>query len=92
MELERKTGKRREKGGTEYTLPTAASPRRTSLTLLLGLGAFAESAMVSEPVDANFCGFGLLGGLRRSDARRVSGAAERGESLVDVLMGRIRLP
>jgi hypothetical protein len=27
-------------------LPTAASPRRTSFTLLLGLGAFAESAMM----------------------------------------------
>lgn len=30
------------------TLPTAASPSSTSLTLLLGLGAFAESAMIVE--------------------------------------------
>lgn len=28
------------------TLPTAASPNRTSLTLLLGFGAFPESAIV----------------------------------------------
>jgi hypothetical protein len=32
---------------SKSTFPTAASPRRTSLTLLLGLGALPESAMVA---------------------------------------------
>jgi hypothetical protein len=36
-----------EKSRNKRTFPTAASPRSTSLTLLLGLGALAESAMVA---------------------------------------------
>lgn len=32
--------------GRKPTLPTAASPRSTSLTLLLGLGALPKSAIV----------------------------------------------
>lgn len=46
------TGGPRKERGNDCTFPTAASPSRTSLTLLLGLvAAAAESAMLTDSLE-----------------------------------------
>lgn len=54
-------------GWSVHTFPTAASPRSTSFTLLLGLGAFA-------PVESAMFGFAYL--LNASARQREGGSDE----------------
>lgn len=72
-----------------HTFPTAASPSRTSLTLLLGLAAFPESAMVYFKVSQTVCRAVCAESLEE-DARAQSGIlyAEQPDARVDRCLER----